>query len=54
MIRIKNKMYQTLTVMVSGAEVKIPAKAEATINTNEVTAQIKNLADNKMISYIVE
>ena len=47
-------MYQTLTLMISGSEVKIPAKAEASLNIGEPTAQIKNLADNKMISYSVE
>lgn len=54
MVKIKNKMYQTLTLVVSGSEVKVPAKAEITINTDHVTDQIKNLAANKMITYTVE
>ena len=53
-IKIKNKMYQTLTLLVSGAEVKVPAKAELTINSDAVTDQIKNLSENKMITYTVE
>lgn len=53
MVKIKNKMYQTLTLMIAGGEVKIPAKAEATLNIGEVTDQIKNLSDNKMISYTI-
>lgn len=54
MVKIKNKMYQTLTLVVSGSEIKVPAKAELSIDTNVVTDQIKNLAANKMITYTVE